>query len=77
MYESRVDATRDELVEDVAAVLGPSGAEALRIGLVFGVVEMGWNLAWHLSEHPSDRTREVFDWWIQAARDSASTGAFA
>jgi hypothetical protein len=72
---AQVDATPEEILDDLRAVSGPAHDEALlRLGLVFGVVEMGWNLAWHLKSRPSPEPRAVFDWWIEAARRGAATG---
>ena len=49
---TQVDATHEELRDDLRDILGPGHEALLRIGVVFGVVEMGWNLAWQLTRHP-------------------------
>lgn len=71
---TQVDATHEELLEDLRDLLGPGHETLLRIGLVFGVVEMGWNLAWQLTRHPSPIATTEFDWWVQAAREAAQSG---
>lgn len=71
---TQVDATHEELLNDLRDLLGPGHEALLRIGLAFGVVEMGWNLAWQLTRHPSPLATSEFDWWVQAARDAAQSG---
>ncbi|MFZ1410744.1 MAG: phosphotransferase [Micropruina sp.] len=72
----QVEATRDDLVSDLRDLLGPGQEELLQVGLVFGVVELGWNLAWQLAHHPSPQTSAEFDWWVHAARAAANAGCF-
>lgn len=64
------------MLDDVRAVLGngPGADEdVVRAGLVFGVVEMGWNLAWQVAQD-APAARDTFDWWVEAARRGAGTG---
>jgi aminoglycoside phosphotransferase (APT) family kinase protein len=69
---SRVDASHEELLADVRA----AGAErhdedALRLGLLGGLVQLGWDKAFHAVEHPDAavRAREAADlaWWVARA----------
>jgi len=46
----------------------------MRVGLVSGIVEMGWNMAMHLTEHGGKAARETFDWWVSAARRALDAG---
>jgi len=71
---TQVDATHEELLDDLRDILGPDHEALLRIGLVFGVVEMGWNLAWQITRHPSPQATTEFDWWVQAALAASEWG---
>ena len=73
---TQVDATHEELLDDLRDILGPGHEALLRIGVVFGVVEMGWNLAWQLTRHPSPQATTEFDWWVQAAQADIHSGLF-
>ena len=70
---SRVDASRDELVDDFRAVWGADHDEvALRLALFAGLVDLGWNKALDVAEHPAvdvrERERADLEWWIAQAR---------
>jgi hypothetical protein len=70
----QVDATRDEILDDLRAMWGEDHDEQLlRVGLAFGVVEMGWNLSWNLANKPTPTARDAFDWWIDAARQALAS----
>lgn len=73
---TQVDANHEELLGDLRNLLGPGHETLLRIGLVFGVVEMSWNLAWQLTRNPSPQATTEFDWWVQVARDAIRSGLF-
>lgn len=71
---NQVLATREVVLDDLRTLWGNRAHEAmLQLGLVLGVVEMGWNLAWHTAKD-TPGAREAFDWWIAAARRGADTG---
>lgn len=70
---SRIAASREEVIEDFRAVMGERHDErALRIALIGGLVQLGWNKALDATEHPDDgvraRERADLDWWVAAAR---------
>jgi hypothetical protein len=70
---SRIDATRDELLDDVRAASGDLHDEgALRLALLGGLVQLGWDKALHATGHPDPavRARESADlaWWVGRAR---------
>jgi hypothetical protein len=46
----------------------------MRLGLVQGMVEMGWNMALHATEHGGTEALETFEWWVGAARRARTTG---
>lgn len=76
---SRVDATREELLDDVRAACGPAHDEdTLRLALVAGLAELGWNKALDATEHPDPavRARELDDlaWWVGQARTALDAG---
>jgi len=48
--------------------------DAMRLGLVQGIVEMGWNMALHATEHGGTEALETFEWWVGAARRARATG---
>lgn len=69
----QVLARREEILDDLRELWGARSDETvLSLGLAVGVVEMGWNLAWHAARDPD--AREPFDWWVAAARSAAETG---
>lgn len=72
---SQVSATREEILDDIRRLMGERHDEdAMRLGLVQGVVEMGWNMALHATEHGGTEALETFEWWVGAARRARTTG---
>ena len=72
---SRIDATREQVLDDFrAAEGGPHDEDALRLALLGGLVQLGWDKALHASGHPDPavRARERADlaWWVARAREA-------
>jgi hypothetical protein len=72
---SRIDATREQVLDDFRAAEGERHDEdALRLALLGGLVQLGWDKALHASGHPDPavRAREAadLDWWTARARDA-------
>ncbi|HET9292386.1 MAG TPA: aminoglycoside phosphotransferase [Actinomycetes bacterium] len=72
---SRLDATREQVLDDFRAAEGDRHDEdALRLALLGGLVQLGWDKALHASGHPDPaiRAREAADlaWWTARARDA-------
>jgi hypothetical protein len=72
---SRIDATREQVLDDFRAAEGDRHDEdALRLALLGGLVQLGWDKAMHASGHPDPaiRAREAADlaWWCDRARDA-------
>jgi hypothetical protein len=72
---SRIDATREQVLEDFRAAEGERHDEdALRLALLGGLVQLGWDKALAASGHPDPavRAREAADlaWWTDRARDA-------
>ena len=72
---SRIDATREQVLDDFRAAEGERHDEdALRLALLGGLVQLGWDKALHASGHPdpATRAREAADlaWWCDRARDA-------
>jgi hypothetical protein len=72
---SRIDATREQVLDDFRAAEGGRHHEdALRLALLGGLVQLGWDKAMHASGHPDPavRAREAADlaWWTARARDA-------
>jgi hypothetical protein len=72
---SRIDATREQVLDDFRAAEGERHDEdALRLALLGGLVQLGWDKALHVSGHPDPavRAREAADlaWWTERARDA-------
>jgi hypothetical protein len=72
---SRLDATREQVLDDFRAAEGERHDEdALRLALLGGLVQLGWDKALHASGHPDPavRAREAADlaWWTARARDA-------
>jgi hypothetical protein len=72
---SRIDATREQVLDDFRAAEGERHDEdALRLALLGGLVQLGWDKALHASGHPDPavRAREAADlaWWTGRARDA-------
>lgn len=71
----QVEATLEQILDDLRGLWGDAHDDVLlQAGLVFGVVEMGWNLGWYLAHDPSPAAQATFDWWVQAARAGVATG---
>jgi hypothetical protein len=69
---SQVRASREEIIEDYLVVSGHWQDEAgLRLGLLTGLLELGWNKALDAAGHPdpAKRRQELADleWWLDAA----------
>ena len=72
---SRIDATREQVLDDFRAAEGERHDEdALRLALLGGLVQLGWDKALHASGHPDPavRAREAADlaWWTARAREA-------
>ena len=72
---SRIDASREQVLDDFRAAEGERHDEdALRLALLGGLVQLGWDKALHASGHPDPaiRAREAADlaWWADRARDA-------
>jgi hypothetical protein len=72
---SRIDAEREQMLDDFRAAEGERHDEdALRLALLGGLVQLGWDKALHASGHPDPavRAREAADlaWWTARARDA-------
>ena len=77
---SRIDATREQVLDDFRAAEGERHDEdALRLALLGGLVQLGWDKALHASGHPDPavRAREAADlaWWAARARDALEVWA--
>ncbi len=71
----QVDATHDEIVEDMRQVMGADfPGEALHAALVIGLVQMGWNMALQVTEHEGRRAAESLEWWVAQARGAIDRG---
>jgi hypothetical protein len=72
---TRLDATRDEVLDDVRAASGPFHDDAaLRLALLGGLVQLGWDKALGSCDHPDPavRERETADlgWWVGRAQEA-------
>jgi hypothetical protein len=72
---SRIDATREQVLDDFRAAEGERHDEdALRLALLGGLVQLGWDKALHATEHPDPAVRAWeradLDWWTARARDA-------
>jgi hypothetical protein len=72
---SRIDATREQVLDDFRAAEGERQDEdALLLALLGGLVQLGWDKALHATGHPDPavRAREAVDlmWWCDRARDA-------
>jgi hypothetical protein len=75
---SRIDATRDELLDDIRAACGVWHDErALQLSLVASFAEYGWNKALDAVDHSDAviRAREAADlaWWVDRVRQALET----
>lgn len=72
---SRIDASREQVLDDFRAAEGERHDEhALRLALLGGLVQLGWDKALHATGHPDPavRAREAADlaWWTARARNA-------
>jgi len=72
---SRIDATREQVLDDFRAAEGERHDEdALRLALLGGLVHLGWDKALHATGHPDPAVRAWeradLDWWTARARDA-------
>ena len=70
---SRIDATREQVLDDARAAEGDLHDEdALRLALLGGLVQLGWDKALQATGHADQavRARETadLDWWVARAR---------
>jgi aminoglycoside phosphotransferase (APT) family kinase protein len=75
---SRIDATRDQVLDDARAAGGAHHDEAaLRLALLGAVAQLGWDKALQASDDPDPRRRaaEADDlaWWCLQARLTLAT----
>ena len=75
---SRIDASREQVLDDFRAAEGDRhDQDALRLALLGGLVQLGWDKALAASGHsdPAVRAREAADlaWWTDQARDALAT----
>jgi hypothetical protein len=75
---SSIAATREQLLDDFRTVCGERHDErALRLALIGGLVEMGWNKAMKVVDAPDEarRTRVAadLDWWVRRVREALET----
>lgn len=69
---SQVHASREEIIADYRTVAGDWQDEAgIALGLLAGLLELGWNKALDAAEHPDPtkraRERAELAWWLDAA----------
>jgi Phosphotransferase enzyme family len=74
----RVDATRDEIVDDFRSVCGERHDEgALRLGILAGLVLYGWIFGHSALIHPDPAerawARDELAWWVPRARAALET----
>jgi hypothetical protein len=77
---SVVDATREDLIGWYRAAAGPACDDrTMHLGLLSGMVWLGWNKALDAVEHPDPgtrvRERADLDWWVRATRTALQSGA--
>jgi hypothetical protein len=70
---SRIDATREEVIEDFRAISGDLyDARALELGMISALLFLGWNKAIDILENPDPdvrvQERADLDWWIARVR---------
>jgi hypothetical protein len=73
------DATLDDLVAMHCEAAGPAYDDsALRLGLLSGLIWLGWNKALDIVEHPDpavrERERVALAWWLHQAELAFETG---
>jgi hypothetical protein len=72
---TRIDATRDEIVDDFHAISGDLFDDrALDLAVIGALLSLGWNKAIDIVENPDPALREQeradLDWWIARVRGS-------
>ncbi|MET1060486.1 MAG: hypothetical protein ABWX84_12870 [Nocardioides sp.] len=77
---SVVAMTREELLATYRRAAGPAYDEtAMGLGLLSGLVWLGWNKALDATENPDPeirvRERADLDWWVREARTTLESGA--
>ena len=77
---SVVAMSREELLATYRRAAGPAYDEtAMRLGLLVGLVWLGWNKALDAVENPDPairvRERADLDWWVREARTTLESGA--
>jgi hypothetical protein len=70
---SRIDASHEQVLDDARAAAGEHHDQAaLDLGLLGGLLQLGWDKAIHATEHPDPaiRAREAADlaWWVARSR---------
>ena len=75
---AHVAMSREELIDEFRALSGQRHDEvALRLALLLGLLEFGWNKALDAATAPTDtertRHRADLDWWVAAAMDALRT----
>ena len=70
---TRIDATRDEVIDDFIALEGARhDPRALGLALVGALAMLGWNKALDVTENPDPiaraRERADLDWWVARVR---------
>ncbi|HTC85476.1 MAG TPA: hypothetical protein VK656_02165, partial [Candidatus Acidoferrum sp.] len=70
---TRIDATRDEIVDDFRVAEGERfEARALGLALIGGLAMLGWNKALDVLENPDPVVRATeradLDWWVDRVR---------
>lgn len=76
---ANMSASREEVLDDFRAQWGADHDEvALRLALLGGLCQMGWNKALDAAEHPDPRMRAReradLDWWVTEARRTLDAG---
>lgn len=76
---SRVDVPKARMLDDFRAAWGADHDEvALRLALLGGLVELGWNKALDVTEHPDqahrERERHDLAWWVAQSRLTLELG---
>ena len=73
---SSVHATREQIIDDFRDLSGGLHHEpTLRLAMLAGLVELGWNKALDIAENPKIAERERADlaWWVTQARVALDT----
>ncbi|MGH9084069.1 MAG: phosphotransferase [Acidimicrobiales bacterium] len=77
---AHVEPSREELIDGFRARSPVTDDRAMRLALLFGLLDLGWNKALDATEHedPAIRDRELADlrWWQERARDALDAEGF-